>query len=589
MKKHYKLRFNPKSRSLISQFTLISLITLILMSLIMYNSLNVMGNLKNEIELIHKTSILGLEKVIEVQTDLSTLNIDSSSLTGKKVPTSYWDMSDSMNGDYSQQIRDRLTNLTRKLTELVESIQATNEPSKLIELLAKETTEFTENVNTINNLLTTDDKANLPTLLETLESDRIFIIQLLEQFQVTINNYSNTTYTNALKNYKDGVIFTVLTNLISIIFVVLLLVFTLRNLKAKFKELGAFANKIGKGDFTSEDTSHLSPKNEVDFTLIKFNEAIQNIRGLINEIIKNSNNSLSANNHISEATRTVSGKMNSTLHATQGITEGISSLSAVSEEITASSNMVVENMNMLNKQAIEGSATSTQIKENADKIRLKGIMSAQRAKDIYKEKEEKINQAIEAGKIVGEIKVLSDQINAIADQTNLLSLNARIEAARAGEAGRGFAVVAGEVKKLSVDSQVCVENIQNMVSLVQNAFSNLSTNVIEVMNFLTETVLPDYQLLIDTANSYDRDADTMKELSIKISEVVQLVKTSFGEIDCGLQEITVTGEEILSSSEEITNTIDHNSKSLQTINELVKDQVLKSNNLNEIVNKFIIE
>ena len=100
--------------------------------------------------------------------------------------------------------------------------------------------------------------------------------------------------------------------------------------------------------------------------------------------------------------------------------------------------------------------------------------------NVYKEKLEKCNRAIEEGKIVKEIEVMAETIEEISEQTNLLALNAAIESQRAGEAGKGFAVVAEEVRTLAEASKDAVVSIKETIKKVEKSFEDLSNNNMEI-------------------------------------------------------------------------------------------------------------
>ena len=107
---------------------------------------------------------------------------------------------------------------------------------------------------------------------------------------------------------------------------------------------------------------------------------------------------------------------------------------------------------------------------------------------------------------------MANVISEIADQINLLSLNASIEAARAGEAGKGFAVVASEIGSLATSTAEAVGQIQNTISQVQNAFDSLTKDAQNMLGFVVNDVTPDYSNFVEVAKKLLETESYLKKL-----------------------------------------------------------------------------
>ena len=176
---------------------------------------------------------------------------------------------------------------------------------------------------------------------------------------------------------------------------------------------------------------------------------------------------------------------------------GIEELTASTEEISASSEEIDHSASDLAVKVVETEQKAQEIMERAISVKERAITSSNKANEIYNEKQVRIQHAIEQAKVVSKISLLTDTIGEIANQTNLLSLNASIEASRAGEAGRGFAVVANEVRNLAEQSNASVADIRQVIADVQEAFEEMTKLSMEVMEFINSQVKPDYQQLVE--------------------------------------------------------------------------------------------
>ena len=232
--------------------------------------------------------------------------------------------------------------------------------------------------------------------------------------------------------------------------------------------------------------------------------------------------------------------------------DSASDLSAMTEELSATMQDVGLSVNTINDNAdnilkdVEIIATksddinqfSKEMKANAEKIesdaRYNMVQTGEKVGNIL----DVLNKAIEDSKSVDQVNNLTNDILNISSQTNLLALNASIEAARAGEAGKGFAVVADEIRQLADSSRETANKIQSINSVVVAAVNNLSDNANNLVSYLQQTILPEFQTFVDGGVKYKENASYIENAMDEFVEKTYVLKKNMDEIAHSINTIT---------------------------------------------------
>ena len=195
-----------------------------------------------------------------------------------------------------------------------------------------------------------------------------------------------------------------------------------------------------------------------------------------------------------------------------------------------------------------------------------------------------LGEAIENSKSVDQVNNLTKDIVAIASTTNLIALNASVEAMRAGEAGKGFAVVASEIKTLANSCSETAGRIQEVNQIVTNAVHNLSRHSQDMADYLSDTILKEFQEFVRSGRQYKEDADYVKDMIDSFNSRTDRLRNSMTEIADSIGSITkaidegadgITGvadstRSLVEDMADITNRMDTNREIVEELKKQMK-------------------
>lgn len=320
-----------------------------------------------------------------------------------------------------------------------------------------------------------------------------------------------------------------------------------RKMLRPLHELEDASRRLAQGNLNI-DLSNIKSNDEIGALANVFQQMANNIKDMIiaiqekTELLTNSSNQLKLN-----AQQTAAGA-NETAAT-------MNEISMTVQQVTNDTQGVADVANDTSNVANEGKVNLEDVSQQMQKISTGFI-------EINQSISELTNHTNQIGQIV-------DLITQIAEQTNLLALNAAIEAARAGEAGKGFAVVADEVRSLAEQSSKSALDIKELIEEVQHS----STKVDNIMATNSGDVEEGTKTVQNTTDQFVNIIDSIEVLSDKVLQVASATE----QMSAGVQNVAAATEEQTASMEEVSAAVD-------LLDEIIRDLegiVAKYNQSNE--------
>ncbi|WP_459479955.1 methyl-accepting chemotaxis protein [Clostridium saccharoperbutylacetonicum] len=344
----------------------------------------------------------------------------------------------------------------------------------------------------------------------------------------------------------------IVTVVMILLIAVLIIVFTIKVIN-RLNGAKTYVDSIANGDFYSQmDKKYISVNDEISSICISVGQAKESVGNMIKSVKENASvvrtGSLSLN-EISEQlavlTEEISASIGevaiSTNKESADFQEISNKLSIFGDEINLvkdNVNLISEDVFIINNKSLEGSRDIEQLND--------GIVSVN---DSF----ERFSTSIEY--IQGDMKnvhEITNIINGISEQINLLSFNAAIEAASAGEAGRGFNVIALEVKKLSDKSKESAQNISKII----NRLMKIIQKLVEESNNMDGELQKQKDAVFNASSSFAEIAVLVNEIAPKVTNINDLFSDISNNKDLIVETVSDLSEEIINTSNSLLQVTD---------------------------------
>lgn len=391
---------------------------------------------------------------------------------------------------------------------------------------------------------------------------------------------------NINKSMITMILVAVIIALIAVVLVAVIMTRVIGRMLAPIQTLKQFAS----GDFSENAVvSEEIPaeyKNETEQIM----SATSNVKSQIRQIILTtkdealsiegiSDNALEHMHNLNENVSMINNSVSDIVSQTEQASALTTNIQSTGDEL----GVVIDS---LAQKASDTALQSSDIMQRAQNMYQSSMESSRQATSIYDSTKDELAQAIVDSRAVEEISILTEQILDISDQTNLLALNATIEAARAGEAGKGFAVVADQIRSLADNTQEAIEQIQSVTTTIVQSVNNLANHSNNLLQFMNDKVVADYQDMISIAKQYEDDAVFYNEVSTDLGASSQEMSASMSNINEHLVYISELMDSIVENIQEIGGSVNESNGNSEKALEQMRQLAELSESLKNTVASF---
>lgn len=494
--------------------------------------------------------------------------------------------------DYLLSGKDRFADTFKEYEVQFDELIAKIEPSLVTDEQKDLFQQITENDNKINEMFYGDisDAVNnnqeyMAQSIRTRSSSlRQETVELVDQLMATVIADQQKVVTSSKSGIQAGTNTLIVSNAVAIILGVVLLLLVSKRIASNLEKVVVLTKEVANGNMLAKSVDY-NGKDEIGQLANAVNQMKENIQGILFKV--------------SEASNTLSARSEELSQSAEEVKEGNEQIASTMEELSTgsenqanSASNLAEQMNDFvqkvrvseqNGEQIAGTSQSVLVLTNEGQELMKSsVVQMKQIDAIVSEAVEKVRgldkQSAAISKLVSVIKD-------IADQTNLLSLNAAIEAARAGEHGKGFAVVAEEVRKLSEQVASSVGEITTIVSKIQSE----TGQVVNSLNSGYTEVKEGTAQIEETGNNFTSIHNSVTEMVNKITDIsanLREIANNSNDMNNLIEEIAAVSEESAAGVEQAAASAQQTSSSMEEVSSSAEELEKIAEQLNNELKVF---